>query len=623
MAAVLAADVAGYSRLMGADEEATIAALGRARAVFREHVASHHGRVVDTAGDSVLSIFESVIEAVRAALAVQETLAARNADVPEDRRMQFRIGVHFGDIVEQEDGTIYGDGVNIAARLESLAEPGGLTVSGTVHEHIEGKLGIGLADLGEQEVKNIARPVRAWRVAAEGEPRPSVRRSMNAKRQLRFVAASVLLAGICVAVWQSGLLGTSESPNDPTLAMPAGPSIAVLPLANLSGDPTQDYFVEGLTADITNALTAFDLKVMAAGSAAVYADRQDDPAGVAAELGVRYLIKGSVRRLGNSLRLTVQLVNGEDGANLWGQSFDADLSGTELFTTMDQAVGAVVAQIASDFGAINRYRLVGLADQAPETLSAYECSLGYLQYQVTLSPDDFTYTKNCLEAALESDPGYTIGWAILAVLYGNDYQFGFGTVPDARERAFEAANRAMAIDPSNPRAIDALAWAHFVNRNQSEFLKLAEQAISLNSNDAMLIGSWGPHMIWAGEEERGKELLDKALQLNPHYPPWWNLGYSDYHVSRGEYADALAYAEKCLAIDSDNPGGLISYIGILGQLGRSEEASASIARLQEVWPDIAASIDGFLMNYYFDPEKIHPYLDGMRRAGFNPAPTTQ
>ncbi|MDP6954050.1 MAG: adenylate/guanylate cyclase domain-containing protein, partial [Alphaproteobacteria bacterium] len=342
MAAVLAADVAGYSRLMGDDEEATIAALGRARAVFREHVDAHHGRVVDTAGDSVLSVFESVIEAVRATLAVQETLAARNADVPEDRRMQFRIGVHFGDIVEQEDGTIYGDGVNIAARLESLAEPGGLTVSGTVHEHIDGKLGVSLADLGEHEVKNIARPVRAWRVAAGGE---AVGRDASRPKSMWFAAtAAVAACLIGLGTWQ---IWPSQAPSpSPVVEGIDVPVIAVVPFENLSGDAEQDYFAIGITEDLIARLGRFnEYVVISRNSTMQYAGTAIDPRQVGEDLGARYVVYGSVRKLKETVRIAVQVVHGETGKQLWAETYEGDLTVAGLFDIQDRITETAAARI--------------------------------------------------------------------------------------------------------------------------------------------------------------------------------------------------------------------------------------------------------------------------------------
>ena len=615
LAAILAADVAGYSRLMGDDERATIDALNACRDIFQSAIESHAGRVVDMAGDSVLAVFDTAIGAAEAALAAQEALAAFNADIPEGRRMRYRIGLNTGDIHEQDDGTVYGDGVNIAARLEAIAEPGGICVSDKVHLELRSKPDLSFADAGSHEVKNIAEPVRAYAVLSGNAVAATPARRARRLGLPALMAGGAFAVAILFAVYWFLDSGTDQ-PVDLVIAMPDGPSIMVLPFENLSGDPEQDYFVDGLATDITNAFTAFSLKVIGAGSAAVYADKQDDVSAIAAALGVRYLVKGSVRRLGDQLRISVQLIGGEDGSTLWGESFEADLSGGDLFGTMDDVVAAVVAQIAGEYGAINRTALVGLAGRAPASMTAYECYLRFYEYERTFAPEDHAGAIACLESSLEANSDYADGWAQLALLYGNDYQFGYGQVENARERAFDAAGKAVALDPSSPRAVYALGWAHYVSGRRENFIGSMVEAIRLNPNDGGMLGQAGPHLIWAGEEELGKTLLDKAWQLNPHYPPWQNLGYADYHTSRREYEQALDYVERCLAQQPNNPAALFWRSALLGHLGRGEEARQNIADFIETWPGMAADVKTWLGRYHMDDRRIEHYLEGARKAGF-------
>ena len=289
LAAILAADVVGYSRLMGDDERATVAALNASREIFRAHVSEHDGRVADTAGDSVLAVFESVVEAVQCASEVQTTLGARNRDLPEDRRMAFRIGINLGDIIEQDDGTIYGDGVNVAARLESLAEAGGICLSGSAHEHVEGKTDYGFEDIGEHDVKNIAHPVRTYRMAVDGQARST----------------------------------------EPAKTQPLSdkPSIAVLPFDNLSGDPEQEYFVDGIAEDLITAFSRMRwLSVTARNSTFSYKGQSPDVRQVGRELGVRYVLEGSVRKGGNRVRISAQLIDASDGNHIWAQRYDRELA---------------------------------------------------------------------------------------------------------------------------------------------------------------------------------------------------------------------------------------------------------------------------------------------------------
>jgi adenylate cyclase len=621
MAAVLAADVAGYSRLMGEDEEATIAALGRARAVFREHVGVHDGRVVDTAGDSVLSVFESVIEAVRAALAVQETLTARNEDVPEDRRMQFRIGVHFGDIVEQDDGTIYGDGVNIAARLEGLAEPGGLTVSGTVHEHIEGKLGVGLADLGEQEVKNIARPVRAWRVAAGGDAAPS-----PTKRPVRFAlvaAAAVLVVVVASAWWLSRddtpapMLTAGGTPtDDPVLAVPMGPAIAVLPLTNQSGDPAHDYFSAGLTEDLINRLSRFQqFRVIARNSTAQYKGETVDLKAIHRDLGARYVVDGGVHRLGDRLRVAIYLADASNGTHLWSETYDRDLLAADLFDIQDDIARRVVAVIADFQGIVLRAGIKAAAGKPPADLNAYDCELRLVAYYDGATPEEHAIIRDCAERAVERDPTAAGAWRTLAWLYSDEHRFNFNPRPDSFDRSLDAARRAVKLNANDAGAHMVLASAYADRNEIDSFLAEAERALALNPNNAFHLAYSGLKMIEAGILDRGIDLLNKGIDLNPNHPTWYHWGTYHYHFRRGEYEAALSAIQKL---------GWPDYFwthaqtaAVLGQLGRLEEARASVDRLLELYPDFADHYWEEIAKHNFPDEASMLYVEGYRKAGLD------
>jgi len=607
---------------MGEDEEATIAALGRARAVFREHVQGHDGRVVDTAGDSVLSVFESVIEAVRTALAVQETLAARNADVPEDRRMQFRIGVHFGDIVEQDDGTIYGDGVNIAARLESLAEPGGLTVSGTVHEHIEGKLGVGLADLGEQEVKNIARPVRAWRVAAGGETAPTP--APPKARSRRPLALAVALVGGAVAAWQL-IQGKSETvATDPVLAVPDGPAIAVLPFENASGDPEQDYFAMGLTEDLINRLSRFqELRVIARNTTAHYASRGVDSATLHRELGARYVVEGRVRRDGDTVRVMVELSDASVGTHLWGETYDRDLTAASVFEIQDDVISRVAATIADSQGIVLRAASRSIADKPPETLTSVECRLRMVSYWDGASPEEHAIIRACAERAVEDDPNYAGGWQALAIVNLDEHRFNFDPRPGSLERALEAATRAVSIDPNDAAAHNILAWVHYTLRDIESFQLAAEKALSLNSNDSNALAITGTNLVHIGDDERGIAMVEKAIALNPNHPSWYNFSFFHYHYRRGAYEEALA-----AVLNTGWVGNLWYHaqaVAAYGQLGRLEEAREQVDKLLAVYPDFADNWWDEIDKWSFREDHAQLFVEGFRKAGLEvpdrPEPT--
>jgi adenylate cyclase len=1013
---------------MADDERATVRTLTDYREIFTKHVEAHQGRVVDTAGDSVLATFDSVVEAVEAAVEVQAALAIHNEALTGARKMHFRIGVNLGDIIVREDGTIYGDGVNIAARLESLADPGGIMVADIAAQAIEGKLEASLQDAGEHAVKNIAKPVRAWRVVTEREGaveaapvktlrRPKViaglaaaaaviiglavwglttrveapqmvqadgsptddpvlaiptgptiavlpfrnvgdnpeqtyfvdgltddiingltkfhdirvvardstmeyqgeaidvrqvgealdadylvqgsirrfrdlikvtvqiqdakqgatiwadtyERTLTAAElfQLQVEIANQVIATVgepwgivplkavsgahgkdtatlkgydCIlqtyefyrsfreedhatvreclertivespryadawawlayvyneehaynfnarpdpldralnaakqaieldptnfagwgaladtyffrreidAFFQAGEKAISLNPNDSTrvaliggfmawsgdwdrglklvgkaiqlnpnhpgwvhmfsaansyrlrrydealswvrkinmpgsifeklwgavahaqlgnvdaarehlddaLALepnylkdprgelskyfaepafidhvveglekaglfdepeaPSRPVIAVLPFDNMSNDPAQNFFAQGLAADISTAFTSFDLRVVASQTAAAAVGDRSDMADIIAALEADYVVTGSVRRSHDSLRLAVQLIEGTNGSQVWGQTFDADMSISSVFELMDDVTELITAQIAGEFGAINTERISRLGNSTPANMSSYDCYLKAVAYGVTLSPEDHNFARLCLEKALESDQAYSNGWALLAIVYADDVLFGFNTVEGAADLALETGHRAVQLGPKNQTAYFALSMAYMANGNRDGFVNSSVKAAGLNPNDGTLLASLGTHLVFAGEYEVGKELLDRGQHLNPHIYPWINLGYSDYFLRQGDFRSALEFNQKCLAEDPDNPGALISHISILGRLGRASEARASIEKLESVWPNIAPNIGAFLGQYFFsDTEKIGNYLEGMREAGY-------
>ena len=1030
LTAILAADVAGYSKLMADDDRETVRTLTAYRQVFSEQIEARQGRIVDTAGDSVLATFESVIEAVEAAVEIQRVLAGRNTALSGHRQMHFRMGVNLGDIIIRDDGTIYGDGVNVAARLEGLAAPGGIMIADVARQTVEGKLAVGLEDAGAHDVKNIAAPVRAWRVLVDGAEAGGSTSAAKTLRRPKVVAGLVAALAVVIglAVW--GLTIRVEAPrmvmadgtptDDPVLAMPRGPAIAVLPFdnlgensnedyfadglteeiisglsrfqnlrviarhstlqyrdqgvdirkvgsdlgvqfvlegsirrggeqlrvatqlldtqdgsllwsetydrtltidnvievqddvtasvvdiiggsfgviaqsdiskyrgkptnnltayecvlqayeflevltevahgvnrdclekaveldpnyvdawawlasryieefvfqfnprpnaieralkaadhavmidkssqiahhmrayvlffakdiekfspeanlaislnpnnslvladlgvlvghagdwerggalvekamalnpyfppwyyhplairdylkadyesalafsrlgemkgyhwsyvfmaaanaqlgnqseaaeavsvinelypgfaarardefevwmypkpeaiehwieglekaglfdeleapsrpviavlpfANMSGDAEQEYFAQGLATDISTAFTSFDFRVIASQTVAAVVETPGDISKVISELGADYLVTGSVRRSENALRLAVQLIAGGDGSQIWGQSFDVDLDVASVFELMDEVTTLVTAQIAGEFGAINMERISELGDSGPGTMSSYDCYLKAVAYGMTLSPEDNRAATLCLEKALESDPTYSNGWAELALMYADDVLFGFNAVEDAAKLALEAGRRSVQLDPKNQLGYNALSLAHQANGDKEGFVNAAFKAAELNPNDGSQLAQLGAQLVWAGEYEKGKALIDRGWELNTHYVPWINLGAADYFHQQGDYRTALDYVEKCLAEDPDNPGGLILHISLLGRLGRGAEARASIERLETVWPDIAPAVDAFMGQYFFsNGPKIEKYLEGMREAGF-------
>ncbi len=372
LAAILSADAVGYSRLMAEDEAATIRTLSSYREQIGVLVREHRGRVVDSPGDNVLAEFPTALEAVRCAVEMQGVLRARNTSLPAERRMDFRIGVHMGDVAADGE-RIYGDGVNIAARLEALAEAGGVCISATVHEQVRNKLDAGFTDLGDQTVKNIPDQVRVYRVAMDGSPGPTRPRPRSGRRPALIAAAAVVaVALVGLAAWWTQWPQPAIE-DDPVLALPTGPTVAVLPFTNLSGDPEQEYFSDGLTDDIITALSRFrELFVIARNSTFRYKGKSVDVRELNRDLGARYVVEGSVRKAGTRLRVTVQLLDAKDGTHLWADTYDRDLSASDIFSVQDEITEQVVATIASNSGVISRVRFAEIKEKPTDTLDSYE-----------------------------------------------------------------------------------------------------------------------------------------------------------------------------------------------------------------------------------------------------------
>jgi len=473
LTAILSADVAGYSRLMADDEAATVETLTRYRRVFADTVERHDGRVVDSPGDNVLAEFASVVEAVECANEIQRELAWRNRQLAEHRRMDFRIGINLGDVIVREDGTIYGDGVNIAARLESLAEPGGVMISESAHMQVRTKLDLGFADAGAHQVKNIAEPVRVYRVHIVPGAAPSVSGAREEQSQ--------------------------------ALELPDKPSIAVLPFKNLSGDPEQEYFVDGFTEEVITALSRFrNLFVIASNSAFIYKGKPVKVQDVARELGVQYVLEGSVQRIGDRLRVTAQLVDATTGHHVWAESYNR--AAEDLFAVQDEVTQHIVATVGSgDMGQLARAGLERAKRKPTENLEAYDYYLLGLEHWGRNTKEDNAIARQLLEKAIELDPEYARAHAQLAWVHRFDQKWGWSDSPaESGERAFELAKKAVALDPSDGYNHWALGAMYFFNRHQyEEGVAGFERALALNPNSAEIVSEWGFMLSFMGRAEEG------------------------------------------------------------------------------------------------------------------------
>ena len=562
LAAILAADVAGYSRLMASDERATVAALDAARAVFRTQIESNQGRVIDMAGDSVLAVFETATGAVSAALAVQQELIASGSSVPEDRRMRFRIGVHLGDVIEKADGTVYGDGVNIAARLEGLAEPGGITVSESIRTAVKGKVGAGFEDQGEQKVKNIAEPVRAYRIAGEAAAAPTT-------------------------------ASTHATPPLPDL-----PSLAVLPFSNLSGDPEQDYFADGMVEEIITALARMGaFFVIARNSSFVYKGKSVDIKQVGRELGVRYVLEGSVRKSGNRVRITGQLVEAENGRHVWADRFEGTLE--DVFELQDRITESIVCAIEPS---MRRAELERVRVKPASNLQAYDLLLralpGLMPGSTIAGKDE---ALSFIRRALEMDPRFSLAkaWGAFACL--QRLIEGHGGAEDVKA-GLRYADEALAEHNDNAGILScagmALGWLGYralgmrvLGFRYDEAERAIDRALSLSPNLLMVQYAAGMVGCVVGKGDAALGHFTRAIRISPLDPGMgaYIVGTGLAHIISGRYDEALAVAQRAV---QEYPSFASSHrlmVIALGQLGRIGEAKPAAQRMLELAPNFTVS----------------------------------
>jgi adenylate cyclase len=546
LAAILTADVVGYSRLMEHDEAGTLAALKAHRSELVDPlIAEHGGRVVKLMGDGALVEFPSVVDAVTCAVAVQNGMAQRNAEVPEAQRIRFRIGINLGDVISDDDD-IYGDGVNIAARLEALAEPGGVCVSGTVYEHVTGKVDVAFIDDGEHTVKNITRPVRVWRWAEAGPP--------------------------------AARLGDSDA-----LPLRDRPSIAVLPFTNMSGDPEQDHFGDGITEDVITELSRFrSLFVIARNSTFTYKGKSVSVQKVARELGVRYVVEGSVRTAANRVRVTAQLIDAESGNHLWAERYDRDL--TDIFAVQDEITRSIVTAvapevlIAEDASALRK---------APENLNAWECVVRGNARMWNVTREDFAAAAALYDQAITLDPNYASAHSAKAYLtVWNAFQGWGGRISDELAQSVASARRALNLDSSDAMAHYAAGFVHTLARNPERAIEEQHTAIKLNPNSADAHFGLAMALAYAGEAESALKVIDAARQLNPRgsFDPILTAFQGLAQFCAGHDEEAARLAARSIEERQDFVVSHLVFGAALGHLGRIEDARDSAGKVLQLYP---------------------------------------
>jgi len=576
LAAILAADVAGYSRLMGADEEGTLRALTAHRSkLIDPKIAQHRGRIVKTTGDGALVEFASVVDAVRCAIEIQRGIVERNANVSPDKRVEFRIGINVGDIIIQ-GSDIFGDGVNVAARLEALAEPSGICVSRTVHDQIGNRLDITFVDLGEQALKNIAQAVRAFRVELARTP-----------------ASSPLPA-------QPG--------NQP---LPDRPSIAVLAFNNMSGDPEQEYFSDGITEDIITDLSKLsELHVIARNSTFIYKGKPVDVKRVGRELGVRYVLEGSVRKAGNRVRVTSQLIDAASGAHIWADRFDRDL--TDIFAVQDELTQEIISALKVKLTPEQKGRLTR---KSTIDVEAYNLFLRGREQALILTKSNNIEARSLLGRALAISPDFVAACAYVALTRLNDYINGWGEAPErSLEIALEIAERAIAMDDEDPYAHFILAEALLWGREHDRAFAEVQRCLALAPSSAEGHLAKANIQYYRGDAAGSVDTLNAYMRLDPFFREVTLYFLAQAQEALGQFDAAVATLTQRLERNPNSPTSYALLAACYGHLGRIAESRAAWVELMKIAPDFSMERRRRVLPFR-NPDMFERRLEGLRKAG--------
>ncbi len=618
LAAILSADVKGYSRLMGEDEEGTIRTLNAYKEVITGFVQKHHGRVVGTAGDSMLAEFTSVVDAVRCAVGIQEELKDRNKELSEDRRMEFRIGVNLGDVVEDGD-TIYGDGVNIAARLQSLAEAGGICISGTAFDQIRNKLDLGYEYLGEQTVKNIALPVRVYKVLMEPEAVGKVIGEKKAKARqwqrptLYLVIALIVL--VAAAIWKLYIHPTSPlevaSKEKMAFQLPEKPSIAVLPFTNMSGDPKEDYLGDGIAEEIITALSKTPkLFVIARNSTFVYKGKPVSIKEVAETLGVQYVLEGSFRKTGNKVRITAQLIDALSGRHLWAERYDRDLK--DIFAIQDEISLKItnVLNIKLSDGEIALF-----LGRGTKNLEAYLKMMQGRALFIRVNKENNAQAKKLFEEAIRMDPNYAMAYAFLAFCYSNDVILRASQSPEESiARGIEMAQKSISLDNKICFPHGALSSFYFLKHDYDKAISEAEIGVALEPNSAYSYSFLGGALYASSRYSESISAFEKAIRLDP-IPAMTTLNVLAHSLRMaGRYEEAVSIFKNLLQKLPDHLVGHVGLAATYSMMERDTDARAQAKEVLRIDPNF--SVDRYSKSSILkNKDDWNRYMDALRKAG--------
>lgn len=616
LGAIFSADVQGYSRLMGDDDERTVDTITVYRKIITASIETHHGRVVDAPGDNLLAVFESSLDAIRSAIDVQNALKAENGKLPAHRRMDFRIGINLGDILHKED-RIYGDGVNIAARIENLADPGGICVSRGVYEQIDGKLDIGFADLGPHSVKNIAKPVTIYKVLLR---QTDVDTPVGAGKSKRMIStwkiaavAAVILAIATAGLWyqQSRPRFEPASLDRMTYPLPDKPSIAVLPFKNYSDDTKLDFFSSGLTEDLTASLSkAPDLFVISRSSAATYKGKSIDVKQVAEEQGVRYVLEGSVQQAQDKLRITVQLVDALNGRHLWADRFDR--RATDIFVLQDEIVKHVMVELQVELtqGAAAR-----VASRGTDDLEAWLLKIEAHGEFIKFTRAGMIRARELYEGAHQADPDWARPLAGLASVDWYEAKQGWSASREASiQSGIELAQRAIQMDPDEPQGYQTLGNLYALQGQGNRAIALRRKAAEQAPNDLAAVAGLATRLKDFGGEEEAVGLFEQAMRLSPKHPWWvpWAYGVSLHLVDRKE--EAVQSYKKAIALNPTHVLPQAFLAAVYSDLGRIDDAKTAADAAMRLDPKITAT--RLMQSHTFhDPQKDARFKELIVRAG--------
>ena len=626
LSAILSADVEGYSRLMGEDEDATIRTLTAYRELMSTLIQKHRGRVVDSPGDNLLAEFTSVVDSVRCAVEIQEELRVRNAELSKNRRMEFRIGINLGDVVEEGE-RIYGDGVNITARVEGLAEGGGICISGTVFDSIKNKLSLSYESMGEHTVKNIKEPVRVYRMRVGPEVREEKAGPRHWQKATLVAVAVLVVAAGAWAIWNFYYRPPPIEPasvEKMAYPLPDKPSIAVLPFDNLSGDPEQDYLADGFSESIITALSYIpQMFVIARSSSFTYKGKPVKVQQVSEELGVRYILEGSVLKSGDKVRITAQLIDALSGGHIWSERFDRDFK--DLFDLLDEITQAITVelQVKLTHGEQARMRYGSTSN-----LEAWGYAVKGRGFSALLTKEATAKGRELFEKALEIDPEYAHALTQLAWSHFIDAWFGYTDTPEESfKRLVELAKKSVAMDDKDPNVHSVWQKIYLMQGQHDKAVEEGRKAIALGPNDAGAHMHFGQTLSNSGFFEEAVQMSEKGMRLHPHRPLFYFVMTIEAYYRAGRYEECLAMAEQII-----DPSRKAEYWpGVVGgylysamahiKLGQESEARKEVAEALKIWPWYSLEFERSMS--LAKPAIVQQDLDVLRKAGVPEHPPSQ